>query len=56
VALIPAFAARKPDPKGRFPLGGILRAERNFSLSFLISSTREITIQREIPLRAKNSA
>ena len=27
--------------KGRFPLGGIFRAERNFSLSFLISSTRE---------------
>ena len=32
MALIPAFAARKPDPKGRFPLGGIFRAERNFSL------------------------
>ena len=42
--------------KGRFPLGGILRAERNFSLSFLISSTREITGQRKIPLRAQNSA
>jgi hypothetical protein len=25
------------------PLGGIFRAEQNFSLSFLISSTREIT-------------
>jgi hypothetical protein len=25
----------------RYPLGGISRAERNFSLSFLISSTRE---------------
>jgi hypothetical protein len=37
------------------PLGGILRAERNFSLSFLISSTREITRQRKIPLRAQNS-
>ena len=31
--------------KAGFPLGGILRAERNFSLSFLISSTREITRQ-----------
>jgi hypothetical protein len=36
-----------------FPLGGIFRAERNFSLSlpspwsFLISSTREITRQRK---------
>jgi hypothetical protein len=39
-----------------FPLGGILRAERNLSLSFLISSTREITRQRKIPLRAQNSA
>jgi hypothetical protein len=38
--------------KGRFPLGGILRSKRNFSLSFLISSTREITRQRKIPLRA----
>ena len=38
--------------KAGFPLGGILRAERNFSLSFLISSTREITRQRKIPLRA----
>ena len=44
-------------PKGRFPLGGILRAERNFSLSFLNSSTREITRQRKsVPLRAGNSA
>jgi hypothetical protein len=48
--------------KGCFPLGGIFRAERNFSLSlpspwpFLISSTREITRQRKIPLRAQNSA
>ena len=42
--------------KAGFPLGGILRAERNFSLSFLISSTREITRQRKIPLRAQNSA
>ena len=39
-----------------FPLAGILHAERNFSLSFLISSTREITRQREIPLRAQISA
>jgi hypothetical protein len=38
--------------KGHFPLGGIFCAERNFSLSFLISSTREITRQRKIPLRA----
>jgi hypothetical protein len=30
--------------------------ERNFSLSFLISSTGEITRQRKIPLRAENSA
>jgi hypothetical protein len=42
--------------KACFPLGGILRAERNFSLSFLISSTREITRQRKNPLRAQNSA
>jgi hypothetical protein len=42
--------------KAGFPLGGILRAERNLSLSFLISSTREITRQRKIPLRAQNSA
>ena len=42
--------------KACFPLGGILRVERNFSLSFLISSTREITRQRKIPLRAQNSA
>ena len=42
--------------KAGFPLGRILRAERNFSLSFLISSTREITGQRKIPLRAENSA
>jgi hypothetical protein len=43
--------------KGRFPLGGTFRAERNFSLtlSFLISSTREITRQRKI-LHAENSA
>jgi hypothetical protein len=41
---------------GRFSLGGILRAERNLSLSFLISSTREIARQRKIPLRAQNSA
>jgi hypothetical protein len=34
--------------KACFPLGGILRAERNFSLSFLISSTREITRQRKL--------
>jgi hypothetical protein len=40
----------------RFPVSGILRAERNFSLSFLISSTREITRQREIPHGAENSA
>jgi hypothetical protein len=39
-----------------FPLSGILRAERMFSLSFLISSTREITRQRKIRLRAQNSA
>jgi hypothetical protein len=37
---------------GRFPVGGIFRAERNFSLSFLISSTK----QRKILLRAENSA
>jgi hypothetical protein len=43
-------------PKAGFPLGGILRAERNLSLSFLISSTREITRPRKIPLRAQNSA
>jgi hypothetical protein len=42
--------------KAGFPLGEILRAERNFTLSFLISSTREITRQRKIPLRAQNSA
>jgi hypothetical protein len=42
--------------KGRFPLGGIFRAERNFSLSFLISSTQELTRQRKIPLLAENSA
>ena len=42
--------------KGRFPLGGIFRSERNLSLSFLISSTREITRQRKIPLRAEYSA
>ena len=41
--------------KGRFPLGGIFHAERNFSLSFLIRPTREITRQRKIPLRAENS-
>jgi hypothetical protein len=41
--------------KGRFPLAGIFHAERNFSLSFLISSTQEITRQREIPLSAENS-
>ena len=44
------MAIRKKDS---FPLGGILHAERNFSLSFLISSTREITKQRKIPLRAQ---
>jgi hypothetical protein len=42
------------DLKAGFPLGGILRAERNFSLSFLISSTREITRQRKILVRAQN--
>jgi hypothetical protein len=42
--------------KAGFPLGGILRVERNLSLSFLISSTQEITRQRKIPLRAQNSA
>jgi hypothetical protein len=42
--------------KACFPLGEIFRAEQNFSLPFLISSTREITRQREIPLRAENSA
>jgi hypothetical protein len=31
----------------RSALGGIFRAERSFSLSFLISSTREITRQRD---------
>jgi hypothetical protein len=33
--------------KASFPLGAILRAERNFYLSFLTSSTREITRQRQ---------
>jgi hypothetical protein len=33
--------------KAGFPLGAIFRAERKFSLSFLISSTREITRQRK---------
>jgi hypothetical protein len=42
--------------KAGFPLGGILRAEWTFSFSFLISSIREITRQRKIPLRAQNSA
>jgi hypothetical protein len=43
--------------KAGFPLGAILRAQRKFSLSFLIiSSTREITRQRKNPLRAQNSA
>jgi hypothetical protein len=57
------FASRKEIRKWKtgfkpvfHELGGILRAERNFSLSFLISSTREITRQKEIPLRAKKSA
>jgi hypothetical protein len=40
----------------KWALGEILRAERNFSLLFLINSTREITRQRKIPLRAQNSA
>ena len=44
------------DPITEFPLGGILRAERNFSLSFLNSSTQEITRQRKFPLRAQSSA
>jgi hypothetical protein len=48
----PVFA----HSKAGFPLGGILRAQRKFSLSFLISSTREITRQRKIPLRTQNSA
>jgi hypothetical protein len=43
------------DPITEFPLGGILRAERNFSLSFLNSSTQEITRQRKFPLRAQSS-
>jgi hypothetical protein len=42
--------------KADFPLGGILRAERNFCLSFLIGSIREITRQRKITLRAQTSA
>ena len=45
------------DPITEFPLGETLRAERNFSLSFLNSSTAaEITRQRKFPLRAQSSA
>jgi hypothetical protein len=43
------------EVKGHFPLGGIFRVERNFSLSFLIISTREITRQKKIPLSAQNA-
>ena len=45
-----------PLSSAGFPLDGSLRSERNFYFCFLISSTREITRQRKIPLRAQNSA
>jgi hypothetical protein len=37
-------------------VGGILRAERNFSLSRDFSGGTNLKRQREIPLRAQNSA
>ena len=42
--------------KAGFPLGGILRAERNFSLSCDFSGGTNEKRQRKIPLRAQNSA
>ena len=52
----PAFLHNMTLSKGCFPLGGIFRAQRNFSL--FVSSQAELIEkrQRKIALRAENSA